>query len=438
MVGIASEGAVMTSQVRTRRKVVCAVVAGVLAVGSPVAFVSPSATAADTSTSANAVIVWDRNAQSAIWDVAGQQPQVQARSFAMVHGAVYDAVNAITGRTYQPYLIAPATNGRESVDAAVGTAAFQVLSSLFPNQQARLQTQYDEWLATIRNGAAKRGGISVGSQTAAAMIAARQNDGAFGNPAWPVGTEPGQWRPTPPTNANDGAWVGTLKPFLIPSASMFRSSGPPALPSEQYARDFNEVKAIGAANSPIRTADQTQAAIWWHDRHLGEWEIKRQLAMTQRLNTLQTARMFAMVDLAETDATTACYNEKGAWMFWRPVTAVQLADTDGNPATEADPNWMPLLVTPPHPDFTSGHTCFTSASMLALKHFFGRDDIPFSAYSEASGTTRYFSSFSAAIAEVIEARIWGGIHTRTADVEGAKIGTKVTAYMIEHYFRPRR
>jgi hypothetical protein len=426
----------MTRQVRLRRKVVCAAVAGILAVASPVAATSP-AYAADN-TPANAVIVWDRNAQTAIWEVAGQQPQVQARSFAMVHGAVYDAVNAIAGRPYQPYLIAPPTNGRESVDAAVGTAAFRVLSSLFPDQQARLQTQYDEWLATVRNGIGKQRGISVGSRTAAAMISARQHDGAFGDPLWPVGTEPGQWRPTPPTNANDGAWVGNLKPFLIPSASMFRSSGPPALTSDQYARDFTEVKAIGAVNSTIRTVDQTQAAIWWHDRHLGEWEIKRQLATTQRLNTLQTARMFALVDLAEADATTACYNEKGAWMSWRPVTAIQLADTDGNPSTEADPHWMPLLVTPPHPDFTSGHTCFTAASMSALRHFFGRDDIPFGAFSEASGTTRYFGSFSQATAEVIEARIWGCIHTRTADVEGAKIGAQVTAYAIKNYFRPQR
>ncbi|MBM0229065.1 MULTISPECIES: vanadium-dependent haloperoxidase [Micromonospora] len=426
----------MTRQVRLRRKVVCAAVAGILAVASPVAATSP-ASAADN-TPANAVIVWDRNAQTAIWEVAGQQPQVQARSFAMVHGAVYDAVNAIAGRPYQPYLIAPPTNGRESVDAAVGTAAFRVLSSLFPDQQARLQTQYDEWLATVRNGIAKQRGIYVGGRTAAAMISARQHDGAFGDPLWPVGTEPGQWRPTPPTNANDGAWVGNLKPFLIPSASMFRSSGPPALASDQYGRDFSEVKAIGAVNSTIRTVDQTHAAIWWHDRHLGEWEIKRQLATTQRLNTLQTARMFALVDLAEADATTACYNEKGAWTSWRPVTAIQLADTDGNPSTEADPHWMPLLVTPPHPDFTSGHTCFTAASMSALRHFFGRDDIPFSAFSETSGTTRYFGSFSQATAEVIEARIWGGIHTRTADVEGAKIGAQVTAYAIKNYFRPRR
>jgi hypothetical protein len=415
-----------------------AVVAGVLAAGSPVAFGTTSVYAADTTTSDNAVIMWDRNAQTAIWDVAGQQPQVQARSFAMVHGAVYDAVNAIAGVPYQPYLIAPQANGRESTDAAVGTAAFQVLNSLFPAQQARLQAQYDDWLATIPDSSAKRRGITVGSQTATAIINARQNDGAFANVSWPVGTQPGQWRPTPPTNANDGAWVGNLKPFLIPSVSMFRSSGPPALTSDRYAQDFNEVKAIGAANSTIRTADQTQAAIWWHDRHLGEWEIKRQLATTQRLNTLQTARMFAMVDLAETDATSACYNEKAAWMFWRPVTAIQLADTDGNPATDADPNWMPLLVTPPHPDFTSGHTCFTAASMGALKYFFGRDDIPFSAYSEQSGTTRYFSSFSQAIAEVIEARIWGGIHTRTADVEGAKIGAQVTSYMIQNYFQPRK
>ncbi|MEX5637462.1 vanadium-dependent haloperoxidase [Parafrankia sp. FMc2] len=386
----------------------------------------------------NAVVVWDRNAQTAIWDVAGQQPQVQARSFAMVHGAIYDAVNAISGRPYQPYLSAPRTSGRESTSAAVGTAAFRVLGSLFPAQQARLKAQYDDWMARIPDDTARRSGVAVGGQTAAAMIRARQNDGAFGDPAWPVGSQPGQWRPTPPTFASDTAWVANLRPFLIPSASMFRSAGPPALTSAQYARDLNEVRTIGAVNSTTRTADQTQAAIWWHDRHLGEWEIKRQLATGQRLNLLQTARMFAMVDLAEADATTACFSEKAAWMFWRPVTAIQLADTDGNPATVADPNWMPLLVTPPHPDFTSGHACFTAGSMSALAHFFGRDDIPFSAYSANSGTTRHFRGFSHAIAEVIEARIWGGIHTRTADVEGAKIGAKVTSYMIRNYFRPRR
>ncbi|GAA3264515.1 vanadium-dependent haloperoxidase [Nonomuraea helvata] len=419
------------------RKAVRLSVAGVIAVGFPIGLGSSFANASTSNTPPNAVITWDINAQTAIWDIAGQQPQVQARSFAMVHGAVYDAVNAIAGTPYQPYLIAPPADGTESTDAAVATAGFLVLNALFPEQQARLKTQYDEALAAIPGGTAKQRGIAVGTQAASAMNAARQNDGAFGNQTWTVGTQPGQWRPAPPTFASDGAWVGDLRPFLIRNASMFRTSGPPSLTSHRYARDFNEVKTIGSATSTVRTSDQTQAAIWWHDRHLAEWEIKRQLATKRQLNTLQTARMFAMVDLAEADATIACYNEKAAWNFWRPVTAIRLADTDGNPGTAADPDWTPLLVTPPHPDYTSGHTCFTAASMSALANFFGRDDIPFSGYSAASGTTRYFRSFSQALAEVIEARIWGGIHTRTADVQGAKIGKKVTAYMVAHYFKPK-
>ncbi|MEO3868913.1 hypothetical protein ABGB18_08800 [Nonomuraea sp. B12E4] len=409
--------------------------AGTVAAAAPVGLAPSIAHASNTS--ANAVITWDGYAQTAIWDIAGQPPQVQARSFAMVHGAIYDAVNAIAGTPYQPYLNAPPANGTESTSAAVAAAGHLVLNALFPAQQERLRTQYEEALARIPAGTAKQRGITVGTQAAAAMIAARQGDGAFGNQTWSVGTQPGQWRPTPPAFSVDGAWVAHLKPFLIPSASMFRTSGPPALTSRRYARDLNEVKAIGSATSTVRTADQTQAAIWWHDRHLTEWEIKRQLATRQRLNTLQSARMFAMVDMAEADATIACYNEKAAWNFWRPITAVQLADTDGNPATTGDPDWTPLLVTPPHPDFTSGHSCFTAANMSALTHFFGRDDISFSGYSADSGTTRYFRSFSQALAEVIEARIWGGIHTRTADVEGAKIGEKVTSYMVTHYFKRR-
>ncbi|MFB4276090.1 vanadium-dependent haloperoxidase [Nonomuraea sp. MTCD27] len=419
-----------------RRKAICLAVAGVVAAGTPIGLGSSSAHASDSPAPENAVIVWDRNAETAIWDIARQQPQVQARSFAMVHGAVYDAVNAIAGTPYRPYLVAPPAGGTASTPAAVATAGFGVLSALFPAQEVRLRAQYDESLAAIPDGAAKQRGIAVGNQAAAAMIAARANDGAFGNQTWTVGTQPGQWRPAPPTNASDGAWVAHLKPFLLPSASMFRTSGPPSLTSERYTRDFNEVKAIGSATSTVRTADQTQAAIWWHDRHLAEWEIKRQLATKQRLSTLQTARMFAMVDMAEADATIACYNEKAAWNFWRPVTAIQLADDDGNPDTAGDPGWMPLLVTPPHPDFTSGHTCFTGASMSALAHFFGRDNIPFSGYSADSGTTRHFRSFSQALAEVVNARVWGGIHTRTADVAGAKIGKQVTAYMVRHYFRP--
>lgn len=408
----------------------------VLGLAVALVLVSPAPAAVADSTS-NAVVTWDQNAQTAIWDIAGQQPpQVAGRSFAMVSGAVYDAVNAIAGTPYRPYLGAPRATGSESTDAAVGTAAYGVLVALFPDQRARLRTQYDDWLAGIPEGHAKRGGIRVGAQTAAAMIRAREGDGAFGEELWSEGTEPGQWRPTPPGFENSGAWVMHLRPFLIPGASMFRTAGPPALGSRAYARDVAEVKRLGSATSTARTADQTDAARWWHDRRSVQWEIKRQLA--RGLTVLETARLFALVDMTGEDSAVACADDKEFWSFWRPVTAIRLAGTDGNPLTEADPDWTPLLVTPPFPDYPSGHSCGTSARMAAYRYFFGRDDVPFSAFSVDSGTTRHFGSFSQATEEVIGARIWGGIHFRTADVGGEVLGEAVAAYTTTHYFQPRR
>jgi hypothetical protein len=427
----------MTPSLRVGRRATCAAVVGFLAAGSPLAVAPSAARASAGSGSADAVLTWDLHAETAIWDVARQAPQVQSRGAAMVHGAIYDAVNAIAGTPYQPYLVAPSADGSESVDAAVAAAGYRVLDAIFPDQHDALTVRYDESLAAILDGRAKRRGVEVGAQAAAAMIVARRDDGAFGPQTFPVGTEPGQWRPTPPTYANDGGWVGHMRPFVLPDVSVFRTAGPPALTSDQYARDYDEIKAVGSATSTVRTADQTEAAIWWHDRRLGEWEIKRQLVRTQGLDALRAARMFAMVDLSEADAVIACFNEKEAWNRWRPVTAIRLGDTDGNPATAADPAWTPLLVTPPHPDYTSGHTCNTGATMSALAYFFGRDDIAFSAYSADSGTRRYFSGFSAALTEVINARVWGGIHTRSADVQGARIGLETTAYVVRYRLRPR-
>lgn len=417
------------------------VVVAVLALITPVALAPTVAQAQPRSAPAggtNAVITWDVNAQNAIYEVARQQPYVTGRSFAMVQVAVYDAVNAIAGTPYQPYLVAPPAKRGDSMDAAVASAAYRVLLSLFPAQADSLRAQYDASLAAIPDGRSEQGGVAVGAAAAAAMIAARANDGAFGNGSWVVGTEPGQWRPTPPAFAQDGAWVADVKPFVIPSGAAFRTAGPPALTSAAYARDLNEVKALGSATSTVRTADQTEAAIWWHDRRLTEWQIKRQIATTQRLDLLQTARLFATVDMAVADAAIACFTEKKFWSFWRPVTAVQSADSDGNPATTGDPSWMPLLITPPFPDYTSGHACATGADMTAQMRFFGRDDIPFSAYSADSGTTRSYDSFSGALAELVEARIWGGVHFRTADVQGVKIGQGVAEYVACHEFQPRR
>nr|WP_221377309.1 vanadium-dependent haloperoxidase [Actinoplanes polyasparticus] len=385
----------------------------------------------------NPVVLWNSNAQQAIFEVARQAPYVAPRSFAMVHGAVYDAVNAISGTPYEPYLIVPAARRGDSVDAAVAAAAHRVLVSLFPAQAASLDEMYSAALASVPDGRSKVRGIAVGTQAADAMIAARVGDGVFGSAVWNISTAPGQWRPAPPTMASDGAWVGDLKPFVIRRGDQFRTAGPPALNSAAYVRDLNEVKALGGVNSTVRTADQTSSAIWWHDRRLTEWEIKRQVSDRQGLSTLQAARFFAIAEIANADSLIACFNEKKHWNFWRPVTAVREAAADGNPRTTPDPAWTPLLVTPPFPDYTSGHTCSTSTIMYTMRAFFGRDDIPFSAYSADSGTTRAFPSFSAALAEVVEARIWGGVHYRAADEQGVQVGNGVARYVLTHEFRRR-
>jgi hypothetical protein len=419
-----------------RRRV--SVIATVLATMVAATGIAPAARAGGNAGGVNPVIAWDRNAQAAIWDVGRQLPWEQGRSFAMVNGAVYDAVNAIAGTPYQPLLGAPPATGRESVDAAVATAATRVLESLLPAQAPALREQYARALAVIPDGPAETGGIAVGERSAAAMIAAREDDGSFGDARWVAGTQPGQWRPTPPPYASDGAWVADVRPFLIPDPARFRTAGPPALTGAAYARDLNEVKSLGAVDSTTRTADQTEAAIWWHDRNVTEWQIKRQVAETQRLGSLQTARMFAMVDVTIADTQISCFDDKRAWSFWRPVTAVHLADTDGNPRTTGDPGWTSLLVTPPFPDHPSGHACSTAARMATMRTFFGHDRIAFSAYSEASGTTRHFGSFSQAVQELLGARVWGGIHFRTSSVQGKGLGEAVSAHVTAHHFRKVR
>jgi hypothetical protein len=399
--------------------------------------VAPAAAQASDAATPNAVIAWNVHAQTAIYEVARQSPTAASRSFAMVQAAVYDAVNAIAGTPYEPYLIAPRTRHGDSTPAAVATAAHLVLLSLFPDQAQALRAQYDASLAAIRDGHAKRGGITVGAEAAAAMIAARRDDGAFSDATWPVGTDPGQYQLTPPAFVNVGAWVGTLKPFVIRDPGEFRTPGPPPLTSAAYARDLNEVKALGSATSTARTPEQTEAAIWWDDYRMVEWQIKRQLATTHRLGTLQTARMFAMVDVAAADSLVACYREKKFWSFWRPVTAIPLAGTDGNPATAPDPDWAALRTTAPSAEYPSGHACFTSATATGLRTFFGRDNLSFSAHSADSGTTRHYTSLSTAMKELAEARIWAGGHYRFAVVDGERLAATVARDVLRHEFGRR-
>ena len=417
------------------------------------------ALASPTVARADAVTDWNLIASNAIVVTAGQPPPVSALSFAMVQGAVYDAVNAID-RGHQPYLSEPPSNPTDSKEAAAATAAFRVLvgfpdlSGLFPAQLPTLQPLYDAYIAGLPDNppGSKAAGITIGETTGRAMLVARMNDGRFGPPPTLYPPAPGIWRPTPPNYASDPApWVGNVLTFIVPSAEMLRTDGPNALTSAEYAEDFNEVKDLGSLTSITRTADETDAAIFWQDHaHALFNRIFRTLAASQQLDIVENARLFAMTNLAAADAAIGCWNDKYYWQFWRPITGIREADTDGNPATQADPTWLPLfdpatpvchppaLFTPPFPDHPSGHACATGAFVNTLQNFFGTDKIGFTAFSNKSCTTRSFDRFSDALSEVIDARVWAGIHFRTADVQGSVLGNKVAHYLEKHYFQPVR
>jgi hypothetical protein len=383
----------------------------------------------------------------------------QSRGIAMVEGAVYDAVNAID-RGFEPYLVDLDEVGAQpwdSEDAAAATAAYRVLLAITPlARHAGLDAAYTATLAAIPDGPIEQGGIDAGEAAAAAMLDARQGDGFMATFTPSIGTDAGDWRPIgwPATPALDpDGWVGNLKPFLIESPSQFRSQGPNALTSAAYAEEFAEVKELGAQNSSTRTGDQTAAAVFWQFAPIALWNpVARGLAARYNLDTADRARLYAMVNLAAADAAIACWNDKYHWNFWRPRAAIREADTDGNPATIADPNWEPLfapstattppLSTPPFPDHPSGHGCLSGAVLNTMADFFGTDKVEFTVVSGRSLNgvpiaPRGFDRCSLALKEIIDARVWGGIHFRTADVQGTVIGKKVAHWLGKHYFEPR-
>ena len=306
-------------------------------VGFVVAVVALTMLAAPALAHANAVTQWNQNASNALIDTAGQAPTVAVLHLAMVHGAVYDAVNAID-RGYCPYLVMPRVKRSASTDAAAATAAYRVLVSIVPAQQPALQALYESSLDAIPDGRAKTRGVDVGEAAAAAMIAARTNDGRFGAFRFTVGTLPGEWRPVLPAFASDpAAWVKDVKPFLIRSSSQFRSKGPNALTSHKYAKELAEVQSLGSATSTTRTSDQTLAAQYWAEHPPRTWSrILRTIAAQEGLSNADSARLFAMVYLTAADALITVWDDKEYWSFWRPITAIREADTDGNDATDPD------------------------------------------------------------------------------------------------------
>ena len=397
------------------------------------------------------------------WNLIAQQQTIplrptahgESRGMAMVEGAVYDAVNAIDGG-HEPYLVDPHAIGAQpwfSQDAAAATAAHDVLVAIAPAQQATLDGLYASTMAGITD-AFEVEGAQVGAAAARAMLAFRQNDGFMAPFDFGLVIAPGagNWRPETPAAIDPDAWVGNAKPFLIESPDQFRSDGPNALKGGEYARDFNEVKELGALDSTKRTADETAAAVFWQFPPIALWNgVARSLA--GGLDTADQARLYAMINLAAADGAISCWNDKWYWHFWRPRAAIREADTDGNPSTVADPAWeslfapatqtSPPLATPPFPDHPSGHGCVSGATVEAFQDFFGTDKVSFDVVGGRTlkGVTippRHFDRFSNALKEIIDARVWGGIHFRTADVQGTVIGKKVAHWMRKHYFEPVR
>jgi hypothetical protein len=416
-----------------------AVLVALVALVTPTLARQPASTQAAPSTSAAAVIAWNAIAQRTVIQVAGQTPAHSSISIAFAQAAVYDAVVAIEGG-YEPYQVRLVRLPAASVDAAVAAAAHHVLVYYFPAQQAALDADYANSLAAIPDGAAKAAGIAVGQATAAGIIARRQGDGYqadIGFTMPPVG--PGVWQ-LPAGQTPVTPWVSKLQPFLLRSPDQFRPRPPLALASKAWARDFHEVKTIGGLNSQARTAEQTDIARFWTTQPIAQYNTAfRDIAQRRHLNVVQAARLFAMGNMVGADAAIACFDAKYTYLFWRPQFAIPQGDADGNPATVGDPTWTPLLATPAHPEFPSGHSCLTSSEAEVLTAFFGTDRIDLNMTSTVPNlvhSTRHFDRATDLLQEVMNARVWGGIHFRDATVKGGMLGRQVARWSLKHYFRP--
>lgn len=420
------------------------------AVGLVVAVAASTALAAPSSAGASAATQWNLNATTVLTGTAGwQAPPVSMLHLAMVHGAVYDAVNAIDGG-YTPYLASPSATPFDSQDAAAASAAYYVLKSIVssaPGDQSTLHAMLDAMYAAalhpsqIPDGLAKTRGIAVGLAAANAMIVARTGDGRFGAPGFTVPTvlEPGDWRPTPTGFVNDpNGWIRDVTPFLIQSSSQFRTKGPYALTSPQYAREFNEVKAVGIKPpaATTRTQHQTDAVLYWAVHPPRTWaRIVRGLETERGLSTADGARLYAQIYLTGADAAISIWDDKEHWGFWRPITAIREAATDGNPATVADPTWDSLIASPPYPDHPSGHLGVSGSYIETLSEFFHTDQLAWTDTIPGTSMTMSYSSLSDALNEIIDVRVWSGIHFRAADEQSAHLAKQIAKWRKHHYFK---
>lgn len=359
--------------------------------------------------------------------------------FAMVHTAIYDAVNAID-RRYSVYAVTPtADTDGASTEAAAAAAAYRLLLSLFPDQQSVLDPAYAASLAAIPDGAAETKGVAVGTEVAAGILALRADDGRNAVVPYVFGSGPGVYQATPPGFMNPVTpWLAKVKPFALKSPSQFRAYGPPDVTSAHYAVDFNAVKSLGSLNSAERTAEETEIGRFHTENPTVFWARNlRDFAATKHLGIAESARLFATLFVGFGDATIACWDSKYDFNSWRPVTAIAAAATDDNAATEADATWVPLANTPPHPEYPAAHGCVTGAVAEILRRFFGTKYVPMTFTSTVPGSVPHaYQSTDDLVAEVLAARVYGGMHFPTSNVHGAVMGRQVGRWIAKNYFRP--
>jgi PAP2 superfamily len=394
----------------------------------------------------DAVTEWNEHAVNlTLLPASALSPVQQTRVMAIIQVSVHDAVNGITGE-YATYLSPGPAPANASPEAAAIAAAHYALKNipgnqgnLFESQSAMLDSLYSASL-TAHGLSEGDPGIEYGRSAAAAILALRAYDHSaqaqFDYNAPGVGT-PGVWVRLNNVPALLPGW-GNVTPFVLRSSSQFRPDAPPALDSEQYARDYNEIKQIGALNSSTRTDEQTRIALFWRASPTAIWNpVLRQAIAAQNLNLSAKARAIALFYLAAADASIACWGAKYFYNFWRPQLAIMGGEIDGNALTTGDAAWQPFLPTPPHPEYPSAHTTNSTAMATILEFLFGEGPDELIVVTQ-SGITRQWYTFDEGAKEVIDARVYSGIHFRTADEEGAKLGTKVARFISTHALRPCR
>ena len=392
-------------------------------------------------TTANPVAYWNRIASDTINQPATpttgtpeeRRPHGQV-DLATTHVAIYDAVIAITG-THIPFAASPTSDpAGASQEAAVAAAAYGVLKALFPNRSAQYQDAYDTYVASIPNSAAKTRGLAIGAEVASKVVALRANDGRSTVVTYTPGTGPGAFRGTNPINV----FVPYMKPFTLTSAAQFRLPPPLALGSSAYAADLAEVQALGGATSTQRSAAQLEAARF-HTENPGIFLSRnyRSFAMDSR-SIADNARLMAMLWVTQGDSNIACFESKYFHNYWRPQSAIPLADTDGNAATTADATWAPVVPTPNHPEYPAAHMCQNGAAAAVLKAFFGTSQVSFSFSSTATNTVRNYATPDEMVSEIELARIVGGMHFRNSGVQGGVLGSNVANWIIANHFKPKQ